>query len=268
MRSWSRTPPPDVHANLDMQPEDAGFPQEAFARLHELEGRHFWFRSRNRLIVWALERYFPRARRILEVGCGTGVVLEAIRRRFPSVELVGADLSPEALRIARGRVDAQLVELDARAVAFRDEFDVVCAFDVLEHLDDDVAALARIGAAARPGGGVLVSVPQYEWLWSAADEYGRHRRRYTKRDLDQKVESAGLSIELSTAWVTTLLPLVAVSRLRDRRAGPRYDPTKELRPPAAMNRGLELVLRAEVAAIGRGARLPFGTSRLVVAKRP
>jgi SAM-dependent methyltransferase len=245
------------------------FPEEAFERLAALEGGHFWFQARNRLIVWALERYFPRAARLLEVGCGTGVVLEAIRASFPAMQLVGADLSNEALRIARKRVDdAHFVQVDAGQLPFRHEFDVVCALDILEHVDDDDSVLRGLVTATRPGGGILVTVPQYRWLWSAADDYGGHRRRYTKVEIERKVRGAGLAIVRSTAWVGFLLPIVALSRFRDRRAGERYDPGREFRIPAAVNRALEAVLDVERAAIQRGLTLPFGTSRLVVARKP
>jgi 2-polyprenyl-3-methyl-5-hydroxy-6-metoxy-1,4-benzoquinol methylase len=246
-----------------------GFPEEAFQHLGALEGHHFWFRSRSRLIVWALERYFPDAARLLEVGCGTGLVLEAIRNRFPATELVGADLSREALLIAGNRVpDSELLQLDAREISFRNEFDVVCALDVLEHIEDDLDVLNRLAAGVRRGGGVLITVPQYEWLWSGADDYGGHRRRYTKREIDEKIGRAGFELLRSTAWVCTLLPFVAVSRFRDRHGGNDYDPRRELRPPRTVNRLFELVLDAEGIAIQRGLTLPFGTSRLVVARKP
>jgi SAM-dependent methyltransferase len=244
-----------------------GFPEEAFEHLAAVEERHAWFRSRNKLIVWALGRYFPDAERLLEVGCGTGVVLKAIHRRFPDLQLVGVDSSSEALRIAATRVPAELAQLDVRQLTFASDFDVVCAFDVLEHVDTDLEVLRRLAKATRPEGGLLVTVPQYQWLWSAADEYGGHRRRYTKREIDGKVARAGFDVLRSTGWVCTLLPVVALSRFRDRHAGDRFDPRRELRIPTGLNRSLELVLDAERMAVQHGLTLPFGTSRLVAARK-
>ena len=219
--------------------------------------------------MWALGQYFPHAERLLEVGCGTGVVLKAVQRRFPQMELAGADLSAEALRIAEARVTgARFLQLDAQQMPFDTEFDVVCAFDVLEHLDEDEGALAALAQATRSGGGLLVTVPQYRWLWSAADDFGAHRRRYTKAEIEDKIVRAGFTLVRSTAWVCTLLPVVALSRFRDRGAGERFDPRRELRLPSAINRSLEFVLDAERVAIQRGLTLPFGTSRLVVARKP
>jgi SAM-dependent methyltransferase len=247
--------------------EGDAFPEEAFRHLAALEERHAWFRVRNRLIVWALGQYFPHARRLLEVGCGTGIVLGAIQRRFPELELVGADLSRQALGIAGTRAVADLVQLDARELTFDEEFDVVCAFDVLEHVDADEEVLRRLARAVGSGAGLLVTVPQYRWLWSPADDYGRHRRRYTKGQIEDKIARAGFTPVRSTAWVCTLLPVVALSRLRDRRAGEQFDPCRELRTSSAVNRAFELLLDAERIAIQRGLTLPFGTSRLVVARK-
>jgi len=253
--------------NARADPAEDGFPQEAFEDLASAEDSHFWFRSRNRLIAWALGRYFPEASRLLEVGCGTGVVLAAIGARFPAIELVGFDVSAEALRVARQRVEAELVQLDARSLLFEIEFDVVCAFDVLEHIDDDEAALAGLAEATRPGGGLLVTVPQYEWLWGPSDDYARHRRRYRKREIDEKVERAGFTVIRSTAWVCTLLPIVALSRYRDRLPRAEYDPCRELRILPGVNRALEFILNTERFVIERGVNLPVGVSRLVIARR-
>ncbi len=244
------------------------FPDEAFESLAAVDSTHFWFRGRNRLIVWALERYFPGAEKLLEVGCGPGVVLSAIRCHFPTMELVGADLSAEALRVAGLRVgDAHLIQLDAETFPFHDQFDVVCAFDVLEHLDDDRGALQKLAAVTRLGGGIIVTVPQYQWLWSAADDYGGHRRRYTKAEIDEKMRDAGFTVVRSTGWMGLLLPIVALSRLRDRKSAERYDPMREFRIPAPVNRAFELLLDLERAGIQQGLTLPFGTSRLVVAQK-
>jgi SAM-dependent methyltransferase len=244
----------------------AGFPDEAFEHLSALETGNFWFESRNRLLVWALRRYFPGLESLLEVGCGTGFVLKAIHEAFPEARLVGTDLSAEALTFARRRVDAELTQLDATQVTFSEEFDVVCAFDVLEHIDDDLAALEALATAARSGGGVVVTVPQHMWLWSAADVYGEHRRRYARREIERKVRLAGLTIMRSTSWVTTLLPAMTLSRLRDRNAS-EFDPTRELRLPASINRVFRAALDAECIAIERGLNLPVGGSRVVVARK-
>ena len=127
---------------------DAAYP---FQVLFAAESRHFWFTSRAALVSWAATRYFPRASSLLDLGCGTGSLLAALATRRESVRLTGADALVDGLRYARQRLtNVELLQLDARRLPFRDEFDVVGAFDVLEHLDDDQDVLRQMHAALRP----------------------------------------------------------------------------------------------------------------------
>jgi len=245
-----------------------GFEAEYFALLAELEDRNFWFRSRNRLLVWALETYFPAMTSFLEVGCGTGYVLRGIAEAFPAARLTGSEIFVDGLQHAAERVpQAEFVQMDARAMPYREAFDVVGAFDVIEHIDDDEGVLSNLYSAVKPGGGLMVTVPQHRWLWSAADDYARHERRYSAKELRKKVEAAGFSVVRSTSFVSLLLPLMALSRIK-RQSAEGYDPTAELRLPPAVNRGLETILTLERAMLRAGVDAPAGGSRLIIARRP
>lgn len=249
----------------DLATADEGFDRTAFAGLAEHEERNFWFRGRSALIEWALARYFPEAGSLLEVGCGTGYVLSRLRERRPDLRLTGSEIYLEGLAFARGRLPGvELFQMDARQIPFADEFDVVGAFDVIEHVDEDEQVLAQMRDAARQG--VLVTVPQHPRLWSAVDEPGKHRRRYTRRELVRKLRAAGLEPLRVTSFVTLLLPLMALSRVRDRGAE-EYDPLTELRIGRSANAVLGAALTAERAAIRAGVSLPAGGSLLAVARR-
>jgi SAM-dependent methyltransferase len=249
--------------------DQAAFGVGAYPELAKAEPGHFWFRNRNRLIAWALGRYFPDARDFLEVGCGTGFVLAGLREAYPELSLRGGELYEEGLEVARARLPGvRLEQLDARRMSFDREFDVIGAFDVIEHIPEDGEALARIHRAVRPGGGILVTVPQHPWLWSRADEAGRHQRRYTRRELVSKLEAAGFEVVRVTSFVTLLLPALILSRLADRRRKRPYDPMDEFRLPGAVNGAMELLLRVETAAIRSGLSLPAGGSLLAVGRRP
>jgi SAM-dependent methyltransferase len=143
------------------QPEEgACFRSEFFRELATLEAGHFWFQGRNQLITHALFRYFPQAQSFLEIGCGTGFVLSEVGRSFPAMQLSGGEYFAAGLPFAAERVPgAKLYQVDARQILFIEEFDVIGAFDVLEHIPDDAAALASIAGALRPGGGVIFTVP-------------------------------------------------------------------------------------------------------------
>jgi SAM-dependent methyltransferase len=243
-----------------------GFEPEAFAQLAELEAQSWWFRSRNRLIAWTVREYFPNARRILEIGCGTGFTLGALAEGAPTAELTGTELFDEGLEVARGRMPgASLMQADARHLPFGTEFDLVGAFDVIEHIDDDMRALREMHRVLNPGGGVIVTVPQHPWLWSASDNYARHERRYTRKLLRARLEEAGFAVERLTSFVTLLLPLMVVSRYLGR-GGASDDPQAELKLPRVVDLLFEGTARMEQLAIMRGASLPAGGSLMAVAR--
>ena len=244
------------------------FQVDAFRKLAALEAGNYWFESRNRLIAWALARYFPHARTFLEMGCGTGFVLEGLRNTFPQIELAAAEMFPEGLAIARERVPGATFFLaDARTFDAPKPYDVVGAFDVLEHIDDDAAAIGRLYDATAPGGGALITVPQHPALWSGRDEYACHVRRYRRRELIARLESAGFRIVRTTSFVSLLLPLMALSRLRRRRP-PAFDAHGELRVAPWLNLALRRCLDVERRLIRSGVSWPAGGSLLVVCARP
>jgi SAM-dependent methyltransferase len=143
---------------------------------------------------------------------------------------------------------------------------VVGAFDVLEHLDEDVMALQEIHRALRPGGGAILLVPQHPRLWSRMDTVARHVRRYTRRELLRKVRAAGFEPVTATSFVSTLLPAMVVSRAARRLLGRAYDPVAELQP-GPLNAVFERLLSGERWLIERGVSFPVGGSLLVVARR-
>jgi SAM-dependent methyltransferase len=245
----------------------SGYDATLFEAIARAEPESFWFRARNRLIVSTVRRHFPDARSLLEVGCGTGFVLAGLRDAFPDLRLVGSELLEEGLELARRRLldDVELVQLDATEMPFQAEFDVVGAFDVLEHVENDEAALAGMRRAVREGGGVVLLVPQHPRLWSEMDVVARHARRYTRRDLSAKVQRAGFDVVAASSFVSSLLPAMAVSRIARKLLGRPYDPVAEL-TPGPLNGVFERVLDGERKLIERGWSLPAGGSLLVVGR--
>ncbi|MGH9429687.1 MAG: class I SAM-dependent methyltransferase, partial [Terriglobia bacterium] len=173
----------------DLEGSQPGFKSEFFADLYEMEAANFWFRSRNQLIVWVLRRYFQHCKSFLEVGCGSGFVLTAVRERCKHLQVCGSELFSEGLQYARRRLpDVPLLQLDARDMPFLEEYDVIGTFDVLEHIDEDEQVLAELWKVTKYG--LVLTVPQHRFLWSALDELGGHKRRYSAPELRSKLEKA------------------------------------------------------------------------------
>src|SRR5215471_21651902 len=247
---------------------DVGYKPEYFPRLAAIEQAHFWFRVRNELIQWALRNYFPDAKSFLEVGCGTGFVLAGIHEKFPRMRLAGSEIFADGLAIAKARVaNAELYQMDARRMYFEGEFDAVGAFDVLEHVIEDEDVLAQMFDAVRSGGGLLLTVPQHPFLWSASNQYAMHQRRYKRAELRTKVKSAGFRIERITSFNSLLLPLMIWSRVGQKRDHD-FQPLREFEIGPALNKTLESILKFERMLIRTGTSFPAGGSLLLIGRKP
>jgi len=248
---------------------NSGFDATQFAEYARLESSNFWFRARNRLILWALRRHFPGGKNFLEVGCGTGFVLSGIARAHPALAVTGSEVATEGLAFAARRAPgATLIQMDARRIPFRAEFHAAGAFDVIEHIEDDRAVLKALHSVLVPGGGLLLTVPQHPFLWSEYDARAHHVRRYRAAELRTKAEEAGFEILKMTSFVTLLLPLMFASRFTQRAPRADYDPLAELKISRPLNWMLEKTLDFERGLIRAGLPLPAGGSLLLVARRP
>lgn len=252
----------------ELAKEGAGFDSALFPRLADLEARNFWFRARNRIIVSTLRRLRPACSRYLEIGCGTGFVLSGIAKAFPGARLTASDAFVDGLGFAARRVPrAELLQMDAREIPFAHEFDVIGAYDVVEHIEQDEQVLAQIHNALRPGGLMLLTVPQHAWLWSAQDEMAHHVRRYSSSELLAKVRNVGFEVIHHTSFVTLLLPAMYASRAASRLSVDPRDPMAELHIHPVLNRLFESIMAVEHTMIKAGIRLPVGGSLLIAAQR-
>lgn len=240
-----------------------------FEKVAEVEPKNFWYRSRNRLILWALEKYFPRIESFFEIGCGSGYVLSGVGSSMPHLSLYGSDLSVAGLNFAKERVEkATLLQMDARNIPFTNEFDVIGAFDVLEHIEDDEQVLAQMFSAVRTGGGIVITVPQHKFLWGPMDEYSCHVRRYAADDLKRAVSNVGFRVIRCTSFVSALLPMMILSRLLFRG---KIDEKGDLPPGLKIGRPLnyifEKIMSVEAKAVDMGVDMPAGGSLLLVASK-
>jgi SAM-dependent methyltransferase len=248
-----------------------GYPADGHKEIAHLEDSCFWFKGRNKLLQFALNRYFPSAENLLEIGCGTGFVLAGLAGERPGMSLIAGDIYIAGLNFAHDRVpQAEFIQMDARYIPYVSEFDVIGAFDVLEHIDDDLCVLREIFKAVKPKGGCIISVPQHQWLWSSNDEIACHKRRYSRRELKTKMETVGFKVLWTTSFVTLLLPLMLLSRAKSGIGGGehgRESALKELKLPAQLNTVLEKIGDLELAMLRKGISLPAGGSLLYVGEK-
>jgi SAM-dependent methyltransferase len=196
---------------------DAFMPEAILTELSALICRHPWWQARTRLVMAILEKYAisPPAQ-VLDAGCGWGMTLDALEEC--GFRASGLDVSRQALE-RLDRRDRPLIEADLSrplgpAALSHSALDAVLALDVIEHLDDDSAALATLGQLVRPGGIMVVSVPALPELFSDFDRVQGHRRRYQPDDLRSAFDHSGLEIEQLFWWGSWLVPLFKASRRR------------------------------------------------------
>lgn len=251
-----------------------GFELHTFDLLAEIEPSHFWFVARNELIEDLVRTYAAHAGRVLEIGCGTGFVLEALKRALPKATIAGSELHSRGLKHARLRHQhgLELLQMDARQSGLSGALDLVGAFDVLEHIPEDEAVLAEIYRMLRPGGRLIATVPQHPALWSQSDDVAHHQRRYKIGELSTKAKAAGFRIVYTTSFVVLLLPLMAASRLLSMVKGGKADHDEvleaEFRLSPSVNAALLKVCRIEYSLRRLGLWMPFGGSQVMIAERP
>lgn len=239
---------------------------EFFAAYAAVERVHWWFLARREIVLAAAESVVPAGGSVLDIGCGTGFILERFRDRY---DASGLDLSPIALEQCRRRGLDQVwggSAEDLSAVAGR-RFDAVLFLDVLEHLDDDARALRRARTVLAPGGVVLVTVPAFQFLWSQHDIANQHRRRYTKPELEALLRRTGFAVEQASYFNSYLFPITVAARWTARLFG--IGAAAGLRvPPAPLNRLLRRVFLSEKERVVRpgSAGFPFGVSVLAIGR--
>jgi SAM-dependent methyltransferase len=237
--------------------------RHVYDRMAEIADVHWWYVARRRILADLIRREVrpPARARILEIGCGTGHNLGMLGE-FGSVD--GLEVDDAAREIAARRLGkpvaaAPLPELKGIR---RGTYDLIAALDVIEHIDDDQAALAAIAGRLKPGGKLLITVPAHQWMWSAHDTANHHKRRYSKTTLKALIEGSPLKLDKLGYFNSLLFPLAVAVRGVGKLTG-REDSDDTL-PPRPINALFEKLFELERYAVGR-LPLPPGLSLFAVA---
>jgi SAM-dependent methyltransferase len=226
-----------------------------YDRMAAHDSTHWWYRGRRDILADYLTRYgaLPKDAKILEIGCGTGHNLPMLAE-FGEIDAI--EIDPAAREIASERLGkpvgaAPLPELPGVP---RKHYDLIAVLDVVEHIEDDVAALKAMADCLAPGGKILIAVPAHAWLWSAHDVVNHHHRRYSKATLKTAIETAGLKPEKLGYFNALLFPLAAAARIAGRMTG--RDDSDDSPPPKLVNALFEKIFRLERHLVGRVPMTP------------
>lgn len=245
--------------------------QHTYGIMYEVEGSHWWFAGRRAILRGFLEPLAAQLKasspdrrlRFLDVGCGTGANLEMLGE-FGDAE--GVDISEDALEFCRRRGLAKVQHAFAEKLPYADcTFDMVTGLDVVEHLDDDVAGLREMHRVLAPGGGALLFVPAFMFLWGVQDDISNHRIRYRKPEIIKRLARAGLEVERATYANITFFAPTLLGRLFMRWTGIRPESENNINI-SALNGIFGRILGAERHWL-RNHGFPFGVSIVVVARK-
>ncbi|KRB52642.1 bifunctional 2-polyprenyl-6-hydroxyphenol methylase/3-demethylubiquinol 3-O-methyltransferase UbiG [Phenylobacterium sp. Root700] len=236
-----------------------------YDRMREVQRDHWWFAARREILADQIARLaLPAGAEILEAGCGAGGNLEMLAQ-FGKVRAIEPDEASRAYA-AQGGIEVRGGLLPGALPAYEQPFDLVVAFDVIEHVDEDAASVAALAALLAPGGRLMATVPANAWMWSQHDVLHHHKRRYDLAGFRQLFDDAGLIVEKASYFNMLLFPAIsAVRLLKHLTRNQKGD--DDAMPSAAANAALRKLFASEKALLSR-FDLPFGVSILLTARRP
>jgi len=233
----------------------------------ENQADHWWFLGRKKIIFSLLERHVGRdhLRRILDVGCGTGVALNSLQQYG---DTLGLDRSYEALHLSRQMTRVPVFQAEFGSLPFKEKsFDLVCAFDILEHLENDKTCVEEAYRLCKPGGHLMVTVPAFQFLWGIQDEISHHKRRYRRGEITRLVQKIGFHPVFASYFNTFLFPPIAFIRGIARYRKPQTRKSDlDIQVPKFLNTFLAGLFGSE-AYLMKYFKLPVGVSIVCLAQK-
>ena len=247
--------------------------ETVYEQFYKLEEAHFWFLGRRRIFFKLLDTFVfknQKGLKILEIGCGTGGFLSRLKERG---YVVGLDIAHKWMKVCRERGFNELITASGYSLPFRNEtMDLVCLFDTLEHIPDDVKVLEESRRVLKKGGYIFISVPAYQWLYSLNDKISHHQRRYTRGELVGKLRKAGLepikSTYINAFLFPMILPVILIKKIKERFFLPPGDQTTNLTHqfPGPINFVFATIFSSERFLLDK-ISFPFGHSLVAIGKK-
>lgn len=242
--------------------------QQYASKYHRLEKDHWWFLGR-RDIIYKLIKDYNRDSEILEIGCSGGVLLAFLQSKGFK-RIYGIDIDENAIELCRQKGITSVQVARGEETGFKDQqFDMIIASDVLEHIQDENKTLFEWHRILKFGRSLIIFVPAFKFLWSKHDEVNHHYRRYAKSDIFKILERNGFKVERISYWNFTLFVPVSFIRLfqkllpsHGKKSG---DQLYEVTP--FMNKTLEYLLRLDNKLLSLGINFPFGISVFAIARK-
>lgn len=180
---------------------------------NKLENFDWWFVGRRKIISNILSEFYSNGKfRVLEVGCGTGGNIAMLERYG---DVIAVEKNINAIKYAREKARALIYQgsLPDKMPLNIGKFDLICLFDVLEHVEDDVGSVKYLYRQINPGGRLVVTVPSYQFLFGPHDISLHHKRRYSTSSLMKVMSEAGFSEKKITHFNSVLFPPILIIRL-------------------------------------------------------
>lgn len=251
----------------------ADYPDSGFDLTDKNADSSFWVSSRNRLFKRIVQDYLVATgkTKFLEIGCGTGDFIRQLVEN-ENLEITGSEIYLKGLLYAKRNLPSvDFIQFDVTQGGLGEEFDLIVAFDVIEHIENDVAAISNINKMLHKGGRVIITVPQHMFLWSNLDEIVKHKRRYSRRELVVKLKEKGFDIDYCTSFLFILFPLMLISRVLDKKHDQSESAEialeKRVKFSSVLNGIFDFFMRIDEALIRLGISLPFGGTLVVVARK-
>lgn len=233
-----------------------------YDEMRENETEHWWFRARREILIKVMKTFVPKGASVLDVGCGTGFILEKLKYDYDAHGLDHAEVAVNYCH-ERGLTSVKQGLLGEENFNGK-KFQLILFLDVIEHIEDDFAIVSTAKQYLSERGIVMITVPAFEFLWSAHDEVHHHKRRYTKKTLTALLEKAGYAIRYISYFNTFLFPMIALVRLIGNLSGRRN--ASDAKPENKLiNDMLYCIFKSERILLPN-VSLPFGISLLAVAE--